>query len=314
MVEIRRRKITIVGSGNTGATTAHWCAAKELGDIVLIDVVDGMPQGKALDLAEAGPVERFDLSVVGTNDWAVTAGSDVVVITAGIARKPGMSRKDLLSVNHGIVKDVTQRALRESPDAILVVLTNPLDVMAYVALKVSGLPRARVVGQAGVLDSTRFRTFIAEAAGVSVRDVHATVMGGHADAMVPLVRYTHIGGIPLERWLDAATIERLVARTRAGGGEIVQLLKTGSAYFAPGAALAEMIAAILRDQKRVLPCSAYLEGEYGLNGLFAGVPIVLGGAGIERIVELDLLPEERAALNGSADEVRAAMAELPERF
>jgi malate dehydrogenase len=307
---IRRQKITIVGAGMTGSTTAHWCAGKELGDIVLVDVVDGLPQGKALDLFEAGPIEGFDSRIFGTTSYDDTKGSDVVVVTSGVARKPGMSRADLLGTNAGIVRDVCRKAMAASPDAVLVVLTNPLDVMAYVALKATGLPKRRVVGQAGILDATRFRTFIAEAAGVSVEDVSALVMGGHGDSMVPLVRYAHIGGIPLGHFLSEARIAELVQRTRAGGGEIVNLLKT-SAYYAPAAALTQMVEAILRDKRRVAACSAYLEGEYGQAGLFSGVPVILGGGGIERVIELELNAEEKAAFLRSAEDVRAQMAELP---
>ncbi|HVB11248.1 MAG TPA: malate dehydrogenase [Bacillota bacterium] len=307
---IRRQKITIVGAGMTGSTTAHWCASKELGDIVLVDVVDGLPQGKALDLLEAGPIEGFDSRIFGTLDYNDSKGSDVVVVTSGIARKPGMSRADLLGTNAKIVRDVVQKAMTASPDAVLVVLTNPLDIMAYVALKASGLPKQRVVGQAGILDATRFRSFIAEAAHVSVEDVHALVMGGHGDQMVPLVRYAHIGGIPLSHFLSEAKIAEIVQRTRVGGGEIVNLLKT-SAYYAPGAAITEMVEAILRDKRRVAACSAYLEGEYGQKGIFSGVPVVLGGGGIEEVIDLDLNAQEKAAFQSSADEVRAQMAELP---
>lgn len=307
---MRRPKITIVGAGATGATTAHWCAIKELGDIVLVDVVEGMPQGKALDLAEAAPLEGFDCRVLGTNDFADTAGSDVIVITAGSPRKPGMSRADLVNVNAGIVRAVTEQAVRHSPDAFIVVLTNPLDVMAYVAYKVSGFPRSRVIGQSGVLDSTRFRAFIAMELGVSVEDVHALVLGGHGDSMVPLVRCAHVGGIPLSELLPPETIARLVERTRHGGAEIVNLLKTGSAFYAPGAAVAQMVEAIVRDKKRVLAASAYLDGEYGERGIFMGVPVVLGAGGIERIIEVELTEEERAAFARSAAEVRETQAQL----
>lgn len=307
----RRHKITIVGAGMTGATTAHWCAAAELGDIVLYDVVEGLPQGKALDLFEATPVAGVDAAVGGTGSWADTAGSDVVVITAGSPRKPGMTRKDLLTVNYRVVGDVAREAARVSPDAVFIVLTNPVDVMCYVALKATGLPPERVVGQAGVLDTTRFRAFIAAELGVSVEDVHALVLGGHGDTMVPLVRLAQVGGVPLTSLLDAPAIARLVERTRNGGAEIVGLLKTASAFYAPGVALCQMVAAVLRDKGRLLPAPAYLKGEYGLSGLYTGVPVILGAGGVRRVVEIPLEPDERAAFLRSADEVRAAMAELP---
>ncbi len=307
---IRRQKITIVGAGVTGATTAHWCASKELGDVVLVDILEGIPQGKALDLFEAGPIEGFDSRVFGTQNYSDTKGSDVVVVTSGVARKPGMSRADLLGTNAGIVRDVCQKAMAASPDAVLVVLTNPLDVMAYVALKATGLPKQRIVGQAGILDAARFRTFIAEAVGVSVEDVSALVLGGHGDSMVPLVRYAHIGGIPLSHFLSEAKIAELVQRTRVGGAEVINLMKI-SAFYAPGAALTQMVEAILRDKRRVAACSAYLEGEYGQKGIFSGVPVILGGGGIEKVIELELNAEEKAAFRHSADDVRAQMAELP---
>jgi malate dehydrogenase len=308
----RRHKITIVGAGMTGATTAQWCAGAELGDIVLFDVVEGLPQGKALDLFEATPVAGVDAAIVGTGSWADTTGSDVVVITAGSPRKPGMSRRDLLAINHRVVADVARAAVQASPDAVFIVLTNPVDVMSYVALRATGLPPARVVGQAGVLDTTRFRSFIAAELGVSVADVHALVLGGHGDTMVPLTRLAQVGGVPLGSLLDPAVIARLVQRTRDGGAEIVGLLKTASAFYAPGAALCQMIGAVLRDKGRLLPAPAYLQGEYGLSGLYTGVPIILGAGGVRRIVEIPLEPEERAAFLRSADEVRAAMAELPQ--
>ncbi|MBX6377228.1 MAG: malate dehydrogenase [Clostridia bacterium] len=307
---MRRKKITIVGAGATGATIAHWCAAKELGDIVLMDVVQGLPQGKALDLQEAAPIEGFDCRIVGTNDYEDTRDSDVIVITAGSPRKPGMSRDDLLAVNYRIVRQVTEETTSRSPNAVVIVLTNPLDVMCTVALRSSGFPRERVVGQSGVLDSTRFRTFIAQEVGVSFEDVTALVLGGHGDSMVPLIRYSYIGGIPVEKFLSREALLRLVERTRNGGAEIVNLLGT-SAFYAPGAAVAEMVEAILKDKKRVLPCAAYLNGEYGQTGIFAGVPVVLGGGGVERILELDLTDEERAAFQRSCDEVRANVAKLP---
>ena len=304
-----RPKITVIGAGATGATAVHSCAAKHLGDLVLVDVVKALPQGKALDLAQAAPLEGFDVRIVGTNDFADTAGSDVIVITAGSPRKPGMSRADLVNVNAGIVRSVTEQAIRYSPNAIIIVLTNPLDVMTYVALQTSGLPRHRVIGQSGVLDSTRFRAFIAMELGVSVADVHALVLGGHGDSMVPLVRYAHVGGVPLTKLLPRETIDRLVERTRHGGAEIVNLLKT-SAFYAPGAAIAQMVEAVVRDRKRVLPASVYLDGEYGERGICMGVPIVLGAGGVERIIELDLDEEERAAFARSVAEVRETQAQL----
>lgn len=310
----RRHKVTIVGAGLTGATAAQWCAAAELGDIVLYDVIEGLPQGKALDLFEATPLVGVDVRVTGTKAWEETAGSDVVVITAGSPRRPGMSRRDLLEVNCRVVAEVARQALAVSPDAVCIVLTNPVDTMAYVAMQASGLPPERVIGQAGVLDTTRFRSFIAQELGVSVRDVHALVLGGHGDQMVPLVRLAQVGGVPLTELVDTPTIERLVQRTRDGGAEIVGLLKTASAFYAPGAALCEMVAAVLRDQGRVIPAPAYLRGEYGLEGLYTGVPVVLGAGGVRRILEVPLTPSEREAFLQSAAEVRAHMAELPADF
>lgn len=307
---MRRPKVSIIGAGNTGAALAHWLATKQVADIVLVDVVEGMPQGKALDLMQAAPVEGFDTILTGSNDYADIAGSAVVVITAGAARKPGMSRDDLVNVNTGIVRDIAAQVARHAPDAYLIVLTNPLDVMCYVAYKVTGFPKHRVMGQSGILDSARFRTFIALELGVSFEDVHALVLGGHGDSMVPLPRYTHVGGIPITQLLPPEKIDELVRRTRDGGAEIVRLLKTGSAFFAPGAAMAEMVEAILRDRKRVLPVSAYLEGEYGESGIFMGVPVVLGGQGIERILEIELTDEERAAFARSAADVRETLAKL----
>jgi malate dehydrogenase len=301
---IKRNKITIIGAGNTGATCAHWAASKELGDIVLIDVMEGIPQGKALDLMQSGPVEGFDAQIVGTNDYADTANSDVVVITAGIARKPGMSRDDLINTNVGIVKAVTEQALKYSPNAYIVVLTNPLDVMAWTAYKVSGLPKNRVVGQSGVLDTTRFRTFIANELKVSFEDVNALVLGGHGDDMVPLVRCSSVGGVPLDKLLPKETIDRLVERTRKGGAEIVSYLKTGSAYYAPAASVVQMVEAILKDKKRVLPAAAYLDGEYGEDDVYLGVPVILGGNGVEKVIELELTEEEKLALAASAGRVR----------
>jgi len=305
-----RKKITIVGAGNVGATAAHWAAAKELGDIVLVDIVEGIPQGKALDLLEAGPVELFDSRIIGTNRYEDTAGSDIVIITAGIARKPGMSRDDLQKTNAEIVKGVAQQAVKYSPNAIFIVVSNPLDVMAYVTYKVTGLPRERVVGMAGILDTARYRTFIAQEVGVSVEDIQALVLGGHGDDMVPLVSYTTISGVPLTHFLPKERIHALVQRTRDGGIEIVNYLKTGSAYYAPSAAAIQMAEAILKDKKRLLPCSAYLQGEFGLSDLYLGVPVILGEGGVERIVEVPLTAEEQEALRQSAEHVRTNIAKL----
>jgi malate dehydrogenase len=299
-----RKKVTIVGSGNVGATAAHWIAAKELADVVLVDIVEGIPQGKGLDLMEAMPIEKRDSRVIGTNDYADTANSDIVVITAGIPRKPGMSRDDLLNTNFKIMQDVVGKVVANSPSCILIVVSNPLDAMAQAAYKISKFSRNRVIGMAGVLDSARFRTFIAEELKVSVENVTAFVLGGHGDTMVPLTRYSTVAGIPITELMDKPTIERLVQRTRDGGAEIVKYLKTGSAYYAPSAATAEMVEAILKDKKKILPCAAYLEGEYGINGLFVGVPCKLGERGLEQIIQIKLTPEEQSALQKSADAVK----------
>jgi malate dehydrogenase len=299
-----RKKVSIVGAGNTGATSAHWLAAKELADIVLVDVVEGIPQGKALDLMEAMPIEKRDVHITGSNDYAATANSDIVVITAGIPRKPGMSRDDLLQTNYRIMSDVVGKVAAASPDAILIVSSNPLDVMVQTALKQSKFNRERVIGMAGVLDSARFRTFIAEELKVSVENVSAFVLGGHGDTMVPMPRYSTAYGVPITELLDKATIDRLVQRTRDGGAEIVKYLKAGSAYYAPGAATTEMVEAILKDKKKVLPCSAYLEGEYGIHGLCVGVLCKLGARGLEEIIELKLTDEEQAGIRKSADSVK----------
>ena len=299
-----RAKITIVGAGNVGATTAHWAAARELGDIVLIDIIEGAPQGKALDLYEASPVEGFDCRVTGTNDYEDTRDSDVVVITAGVARKPGMSRDDLITTNAGIVGSVTNEITARSPGCILIVVSNPLDVMVTKAHMECGFPRERIMGMAGVLDSARFRAFISMELGVSVEDITATVLGGHGDSMVPLPRYSAVSGIPITAFMKPDRIEALVQRTRDGGAEIVNYLKTGSAFYAPGAAVAQMVEAILKDKKRILPCAALLEGEYGQEGVFMGVPVKLGAGGMEEVVELELTPEEKAAFDESADHVR----------
>ncbi len=298
------KKVTIVGSGNVGATTAHWIAAKELADVVLIDVIEGIPEGKGLDLLEAMPIEKRDVSVLGTQNYKDTANSDIVVITAGVARKPGMSRDDLLNINFKIMQDVVGKVVTHSPNSILLVVSNPLDAMAHVAYKMSGFPRNRVIGMAGVLDSARFRAFIAQELKVSVENVTAFVLGGHGDTMVPLPRFSTVAGIPITELLDAAVIDRLVQRTRDGGAEIVKYLKSGSAYYAPGAAVAEMVEAILRDKKKILPCAAYLEGEYGIRGLFIGVPCKLGENGIEQILEIKMTESERAALAKSASAVK----------
>jgi malate dehydrogenase len=299
-----RKKVTIVGAGNVGATAAHWIASKELADVVLIDVVEGIPQGKGLDLLEAMPIEKRDSHILGSNDYADTANSDIVVITAGIPRKPGMSRDDLLHTNYKIMSDVVGKVIAHSPECILIIVSNPLDAMAQAAFKQAGFNRERVIGMAGVLDSARFRTFIAEELKVSVENVTAFVLGGHGDTMVPLPRYSTVAGIPITDLLDAATIEKLVQRTRDGGAEIVKYLKTGSAYYAPSAATVEMIEAILKDKKKILPCAAYLQGEYGINGLYVGVPCKLGSRGLEQIIEIKLTAEEQAALQKSADAVK----------
>jgi len=299
-----RKKVTIVGSGNVGATAAHWIAAKELADVVLIDIIEGVPQGKGLDLLEAMPIEKRDSSITGTNDYKDTANSDIVVVTAGIPRKPGMSRDDLLNTNLGIMKAVIGEAVKYSPNCILIIVSNPLDAMAQAAYKMSGFPRERVIGMAGVLDSARFRAFIAAELNVSVENVTAFVLGGHGDTMVPLPRYSTVAGIPITEWMDKATVDRLVQRTRDGGAEIVKYLKTGSAYYAPSAAVAEMVEAILKDKKKILPCAAYLQGEYGINGLYVGVPVKLGAKGIEQIIEIKLTAEEKAGLDKSAAAVK----------
>ena len=307
---MKRKKITIVGSGNVGATCAHWAAAKELGDIVLIDVAEGIPQGKALDLMEAAPVEGYDSIIIGTNDYADTADSDVVVITAGMARKPGMSRDDLLNINAGIVRSVTEQVVKYSPNAYLLVVTNPVDVSAYIAYKASGFPANRVFGLSGVLDSARFRTFIARELNVSFEDVTSFVLGGHGDDMVPMVRYTYVGGIPVEKLIPADRLAAMVDRARKGGAEIVNYLKTGSAFYAPSASVMQMAECILKDKKRILPVSAYLQGEYGESDVFSGVPAIIGGNGVEKIIELDLEEAELSALRNSINSVRNNMAKL----
>jgi len=305
---LKRNKITVVGAGFVGATAAHWAAAKELGDVALVDIIEGMPQGKGLDLMEASPVEGFDAEVIGSNDYADTANSDVVIITAGIPRKPGMSRDDLLNTNTNIVKSVTEQIAKYSPEAFLIIVSNPLDAMVYVAHKVSGFPTNRVMGMAGVLDSARFRTFIALELGVSVKDIQAFVLGGHGDTMVPLPRYTTVSGIPIPDLMSQERIDALVERTRKGGGEIVSLLKTGSAFYAPSAAAVQMAESILKDQKRILPCAAYCDKEYGVGGYFVGVPVMLGAKGVEKVIEIKLTAEEKTDFDKSV----AAVKELVE--
>ena len=299
-----RKKVSIVGAGNVGATAAHWIASKELADVVLIDIMEGIPQGKSLDLLEAMPVEKRDCRVIGTNDYAETANSDIVVITAGIPRKPGMSRDDLLNTNHRIMQDVVGKVVKFSPNCIIIVVSNPLDAMAQAAFKMSGFSRNRVIGMAGVLDSARFRTFIAEELNVSVENVTAFVLGGHGDTMVPLPRYSTVAGIPITDLMDKETIDRLVDRTRNGGAEIVKHLKTGSAYYAPSASTVEMVEAILKDKKKILPCAVFLQGEYGISGLFVGVPVKLGANGMEQIIEIKLTNDEQEELKRSAGAVQ----------
>ncbi|HNV57995.1 MAG TPA: malate dehydrogenase [Smithellaceae bacterium] len=298
------QKVTVVGAGNVGATAAQRLAEKALADVVLIDVVEGVPQGKSLDLAQAAPIEKHDAHLAGANTYEASTGSDIVIITAGLPRKPGMSRDDLLATNRGIMKNVVRQAVRYSPDAILIIVSNPLDAMCHVAMEESGFPKNRVIGMAGVLDSARFRAFIAMELSVSVENVHAMVLGGHGDTMVPLPRFSTVAGIPITELMSPERIEALAMRTRNGGAEIVGLLKTGSAYYAPASAAVEMAESILRDKKKILPCAAYLEGEYGISGLFVGVPVKLGKSGIEEIISLRLLPEEQKALEKSAAAVR----------
>lgn len=309
---MRRAKITIVGAGNVGATTAHWCAAAELGDIVLVDIpaTEDMPRGKALDLMQASPIVGFDSNVTGANDYGPTENSDVVVITAGLPRKPGMSRDDLLATNAKIVTSVTEEVKQASPDATIIVVSNPLDAMVQRAWQVSGFNAERVIGQAGVLDTARYRTFLAMELGVSVEDVSALLMGGHGDTMVPIPSCTSIGGIPVTQLMDSKRLEEIVDRTRKGGAEIVGLLKTGSAYYAPAAATTQMVEAIVRDKKRLIPCAAYCDKEYGVGGYYVGVPVILGAAGVEKIVELDLTSDEQAAFQKSIDAVKSLVATM----
>ena len=301
-------KITVVGAGNVGATAAQRIAEKELArTVVMVDVAEGIPQGKGLDQWESAPIEGFDSRVIGTNSYDETAGSDIVVITAGIARKPGMSRDDLLNTNAGIVKSVGENIKKSSPNAIVIVVSNPLDVMCWVAKEATGFPRERVIGMAGVLDTARYRAFLATALDVSVRDIQAMVLGGHGDTMVPLISYTSVSGIPITQLMDKATLDAIVDRTRNGGAEIVKHLKTGSAYYAPSSGAIQMVEAIVNDQKRILPCSAWLEGEYGMKGLFLGVPVKLGRKGLEKVIEVTLTADERKALEASAQAVREPM-------
>lgn len=308
----KRKKISVIGSGFTGATAAFLAAQKELGDVVILDLpaVENPTKGKALDMWEAAPVQGFDSYITGTSNYDDTANSDIVLITAGVARKPGMSRDDLVQINQGVMKTVAKEVARTSPNAIVIILTNPVDAMTYTVFKESGFPKNRVIGQSGVLDTARFRAFIAEELNVSVKDITALVLGGHGDTMVPLTRYASIGGVPLESLLSAERLEQIVGRTRVGGGEIVNLLGNGSAYYAPAAAMVEMAEAILKDQKRILPSIAYLEGEYGYKGIYLGVPTLLGADGIEKIFELELTEQEKAALDKSADAVKDVMKAL----
>jgi len=303
-------KVSIIGAGMTGSTTAHWLAIKEICDLVLVDIAEGMPQGKSLDMQESMPVVGKDVSIVGSNGYEETAGSDIVVITAGIPRKPGMSRDDLLATNSKIVSEAVEKSLAGSPDAIFIVLTNPLDVMCYVAMKTGNLPKERIIGQAGVLDSARMRAFVQMETGVSVENINCYVLGGHGDSMVPLTRHSNIAGVPLVDYIEEDKLEAILQRTRKGGGEIVGLLKTGSAYYAPAAAVAQMVEAILKDKNLVLPCSVLLEGEYGHEGIFFGVPALLNRKGFSKVIEYDLNEAEQTELDASAEAVKSVMAEL----
>ncbi len=307
-------KVTIIGAGQTGATTAHWLAGRELADLVLVDIVEGMPQGKALDLTEALPVIGSDVKVIGTNNYKDTAGSDIVVITAGLPRKPGMSRDDLLETNTNIIRASVEQSLEESPNAILIILTNPLDVMSQAAMMIGGLPRERVIGQAGILDSARMRAFVSMELGISVQNIHCYVLGGHGDSMVPLTRHSNVAGVPLNVILSPERLDAIVQRTRKGGGEIVGLLKTGSAFYAPSAALAQMVEAILKNRHLVVPASVYLDGEYGQSGIFFGVPAQLGADGLEKVIEYDLNDEEQEALEASAEHVHQTIKGLKEKL
>lgn len=305
-----RTKITVVGAGNVGATVAEYIAEKELGDVVLIDILEGIPQGKGLDILQRGPVEGYDTKVFGTNDYRDTKGSDIVIITAGLPRKPGMSRDDLLFKNAEIIGDVTRKVVKNSPHSILIIVTNPLDAMAHLAYKVSKFPKNRVVGMAGILDTARFRTFLSMELNVSVENIHATVLGGHGDTMVPLARYSTVAGVPVTELLPRKRLDKIIERTAGGGGEIVALLKTGSAFYAPAAAVTEMVEAILKDKKKILPCCAYLEGEYGVKGFYMGVPVKLGRKGVEEIIELKLNAEEKKAFKKSMSAVKELVDKL----
>jgi malate dehydrogenase len=307
---MKRKKISIIGAGFVGATAAHWAAEKELGDVVLVDILEGIPQGKALDLFQAAPVEGFDARVTGSNGYDETKDSSVVIVTSGVPRKPGMSREDLLGINKKIIESVVTQVVERSPQAVLIMVTNPLDTMTYLAFKKSGFPKQRVMGMAGILDTARFKAFIAMELGVSVEDIQALLLGGHGDEMVPLPRYTTISGIPLSQFLPKETIDRLVDRTRKGGGEIVNLLKTGSAFYAPSAAAIQMTEAILKDKKRILPCCVYLDGEYGLKDIYFGVPVKLGAGGVEAVIELQLTEEEKKLVAKSAESVKKSITEL----
>jgi malate dehydrogenase len=309
-----RKKITVIGAGFVGSTCAHWIAAKELADVVLVDIAEGIPQGKALDLLEAGPIEGFDVNIVGSNNYDATSNSDIVILTSGAPRKPGMSREDLISINADITASNIKAVVQGSPNAVIIIVNNPMDTMAYLAYKVSGFPKNRVIGQGGVLDSSRYRTFIAQEAGVSVEDVQAMLLGGHGDEMVPLPRFTTISGIPVSEFISQDRIAAIVDRAKKGGGEIVQLLKTGSAYYAPSAATVQMAESIIKDKKRILPASAFLEGEYGVSGVFFGVPVKLGSNGIEQIIEVSLSDEEQVGVKKSADLVHSSIASLPEKY
>ncbi|MFN7470658.1 MAG: malate dehydrogenase [Roseiflexaceae bacterium] len=305
-----RAKITIIGAGFVGSTAAHWIASKELGDVVLLDIAEGIPQGKGLDLAESAPIEGFDLKIIGTNDYADTANSDVIVVTSGAPRKPGMTREDLIKINAKITRDCISKAAPLSPKAVIIMVNNPLDTMVYLARQVSGFPKERVIGQAGVLDAARYRTFIAMETGVSVEDIQAMLMGGHGDEMVPLPRFTTIGGIPVTDFIPAGRLDEIVERARKGGGEIVNLLKTGSAYYAPAAATVQMVEAVVRDKNRVLPAACYLEGEYGLNDMYFGVPCVLGAGGVKKVIQLNLNADEKALVAASAAAVKSSIEAL----
>jgi malate dehydrogenase len=305
-----RNKISVIGAGNVGATVANKVAEMEIGDVVMVDIIDGLPQGKGLDMLESAPIDGFDSNIIGSMGYEETANSDVVVVTSGVARKPGMSREDLLETNKKIIESVVGQVVAQSPSAILIMVANPLDTMTYLALKRSGFPRNRVMGMAGILDTARFKTFISMELCVSIEDIQTVILGGHGDEMVPLPRYTTVSGIPILQLLPKDTVERLVERTRKGGGEIVSLLKTGSAYYAPGAAAAQMVEAILKDKKRILPCCAYLEGEYGLSDICFGVPVKLGANGVEEVIELELSAEEKKLVSTSAESVKKSIAGL----